>query len=170
MNYSRRALLFPYRRVFRRTARQGHAGIIEPFYQVDRQKESLRTRRFGGRYSHYFAGGFVPRRRRNSTRRYSAAPKREFRNQLPLFSLDCSSSTVPSFRFRPLLRASHQLRPRGVIAGGLRADRKTSSKPGTRHSEGGKIYRYQIPNHVLTMGAYPSTKMMAIPTGSTYFM
>ena len=132
-------------------------------------KESLRTRRFGGRYSHYFAGGFVPRRRRNSTRRYSAAPKREFRNQLPLFSLDGSSSTVPSFQFRPLLRASHQLRPRGVIAGGLRADRKSSSKPGTQHSGGGKIYRYEIPNHVLTMGAYPNTKMMT-PTGSTYLM
>ena len=28
-------------------------------------------------------------------------------------SLDSSSSTVPSFRFRPLLRASHQLRPSG---------------------------------------------------------
>ena len=34
----------------------------------------------------------------------------------------------------------------------------------------GKIYRYEIPNHVLTMGAYPNTKMMTIPTGSTYFM
>lgn len=33
-----------------------------------------------------------------------------------------------------------------------------------------KIYRYEIPNHVLTMGAYPNTKMMTIPTGSTYFM
>ena len=83
---------------------------------------------------------------------------------------DGSSSTVPSFRFRPLLRASHQLRPRGVIAGGLRADRKSSSKPGTRHSGGGKIDRYEIPNHVLTIGAYPNTKMMTIPTGSTYFM
>lgn len=47
--------------------------------------------------------------------------------------------------------------------------RKTSSKPGTGHS-GGKIYRYEIPSHVLTMGAYPSTKMMTIPTGSTCFM
>ena len=84
--------------------------------------------------------------------------------------LDSSSSAVPSFRFRPLLRANHQLRPRGVIAGGLRADRKSSSKPGTRHSGGGKIYRYETPNLVLTMGAYPSTKMMTIPTGSTYFM
>mgnify|MGYP004478065199 FL=1 len=91
-----------------------------------------------------------------------------------LLPLGGSSSTVPSFRFRPLLRASHQLRPRGAIAGGLRAERKTagrktSSKPGTGHS-GGKIYRYEIPSHVLTMGAYPSTKMMTIPTGSTYFM
>ena len=56
-----------------------------------------------------------------------------------------------------------------VIAGGLRADLKTSSKPGTGHSSG-KIYRYEIPNHALTMGAYPNTKMMTIPTGSTYFM
>ena len=84
-------------------------------------------------------------------------------------SLDSSGSTIPSFRFRPLLRASHQLRPRKVIAGGLRADRKTSIKPGTGHS-GGKIYHYEIPSHVLTMGAYPNTKMMTIPTGSTYFI
>ena len=84
--------------------------------------------------------------------------------------LDSSRSAVPTFRFHPLLRASYQLRPRGVIAGGLRAGRKSSSKPGTRHSGGGKIYRYEIPNHVLTMGAYPNTKMMTIPTGSTYFM
>ena len=84
--------------------------------------------------------------------------------------LDSSSSAVPSFRFRPLLRANHQLRPRGVITGGLRADRKSSSKPGTQHSGDGKIYHYETPNHVLTMGAYPNTKMITIPTGSTYFM
>lgn len=41
----------------------------------------------GGRYSRYFAGGFVLRRCRNSIRRYSAAPKREFRSQFPLFPL-----------------------------------------------------------------------------------
>lgn len=51
-------------------------------------KESLRTREFGGSYSRYFAGGFVLRRCRNSIRRYSAAPKREFRSQFPLFPLD----------------------------------------------------------------------------------
>lgn len=63
-------------------------GIIGPFPQVGMQKESLRTKGFGGRYSRYFAGGFALWRRRNSIRRYSAAPKREFRNQFPLFPLD----------------------------------------------------------------------------------
>ena len=53
------------------------------------QKENLRTRGFGGRYSRYFAGGFALRRCRNSIRRYSAAPKCEFRSQFPLFPLDC---------------------------------------------------------------------------------
>ena len=53
------------------------------------QKESPRTRGFEGCYSHYFAGGFVLRRCRNSIRRYSAAPKREFRSQFPLLPLDC---------------------------------------------------------------------------------
>ena len=52
------------------------------------QKESPRTRGFEGCCSHYFAGGFVLRRCRNSIRRYSAAPKREFRSQFPLFPLD----------------------------------------------------------------------------------
>ncbi len=41
------------------------------------EKESLRTRGFGGRYSRYFAGGFALWRCRNNTRRYSAVPKRE---------------------------------------------------------------------------------------------
>ena len=66
------------------------------------QKESLRTRGFGGRYSRYFAGGFVLRRCRNSTRRYSAAPKREFRSQLPLFPLDGVGSAVPSLQLHPV--------------------------------------------------------------------
>lgn len=66
------------------------------------QKESLRTRGFGGRYSRYFAGGFVLRRCRNSTRRYSAAPKREFRSQLPLFPLDGVGSSVPSLQLHPV--------------------------------------------------------------------
>lgn len=48
-------------------------------------KESLRTRGFEGCYSRYFAGSFVLQRCRNSIRRYSAAPKREFRSQFPLF-------------------------------------------------------------------------------------
>lgn len=65
----------------------GVCGIISPFPQVGMQKESLRTKRFGGRYSCYFAGGFALWRRRISIRRYSAAPKRESRNQFPLFPL-----------------------------------------------------------------------------------
>ena len=43
--------------------------------------------RIGDCYSHYFTGGFALRRCRNSTRRYSAAPKREFRSQFLLLSL-----------------------------------------------------------------------------------
>ena len=45
------------------------------------QREGLRTRRFGGRYSCHFDGSIVPRRCRNSIRRYSAALKREFESQ-----------------------------------------------------------------------------------------
>lgn len=59
VNYSRRALLFPYCRAVRRTAQQGYAGIIGPFPQVGMQKESLRTRGLGGRYSRNFAGDFA---------------------------------------------------------------------------------------------------------------
>ena len=58
------------------------------------QKESPRTRGFEGCYSHYFAGGFVLRRCRNSIRRYSAAPKREFRSQFSLFPLDKNTSVI----------------------------------------------------------------------------
>ena len=65
----------------------GVCGIIRPFPQVGMQKESLRTRGFKGRYSRYFAGDFALRRCRNSIRQYSAAPKREFRSQFPLFPL-----------------------------------------------------------------------------------
>lgn len=50
-------------------------------------KKSPRTRGFGGCCSRYFAGGFALWRRRNSIRRYSATPKREFRSQFPLFLL-----------------------------------------------------------------------------------
>ena len=70
----------PYRPV-------GVCGIIWPFPQIGMQKESLRTRGFGDRCSRYFAGGFALWLRRNSIRRYSAAPKREFRSQYPLFPL-----------------------------------------------------------------------------------
>lgn len=41
----------------------------------------------GGLYSRYFAGCFALRRCRNSIRRYSAAPKCEFRSQFPLLPL-----------------------------------------------------------------------------------
>ena len=77
------------------------------------QKESLRTRGFGGRYSRYFAGGFVLRRCRNSTRRYSAAPKREFRSQLPLFPLDGYSFAAPSFQLHPVFGAASSRVPPG---------------------------------------------------------
>ena len=66
------------------------------------QKESLRTRGFGGRYSHFFAGGFVLRRCRNSIKRYSAAPKREFGSQFLLFPLDGVGSAVPSLQLHPV--------------------------------------------------------------------
>ena len=66
------------------------------------QKESLRTRGFGGRYSHYFAGGFALRRCRNSTRRYLAAPKREFRSQFPLLPLDGFGFAARSFQLHPV--------------------------------------------------------------------
>lgn len=102
VNYSRRALLFPYRRAVRRTAQQGYVGIIGPFPQIGMQKESLRTRGFGGRYSRYFAGDFALWRRRNSIRRHSAAPKRELRSQFPLFPLNSKKlspvcSSLPQF-------------------------------------------------------------------------
>ena len=42
---------------------------------------------FASIYSRYFAGGFALRRCRNSIRRYSAAPKCEFRSQFPLLPL-----------------------------------------------------------------------------------
>ena len=77
------------------------------------QKESLRTKGFGGRYSHYFAGGFVLRRCRNSIRRYSAAPKREFRSQFPLLPLDGFGSAVPSFQLHPVFDADSSRVPSG---------------------------------------------------------
>ena len=77
------------------------------------QKESLRTRGSGGYYSHYFAGGFALRRCRNSTRRYPAAPKREFRSQFPLFPLDGFGSAVPSFQLRPVFGAVSNRVPSG---------------------------------------------------------
>ena len=66
------------------------------------QKESLRTKGFGGCCSRYFAGSFTLRRCRNSTRRYSAAPKRESGSQFPLLPLDGVGSAVPSFQLHPV--------------------------------------------------------------------
>ena len=66
------------------------------------QRENLRTKGFGGRYSHYFAGCFALWRCRNSIRRYSTAAKREFRSQFPLFPLDGFGSVVPSFQLHPV--------------------------------------------------------------------
>ena len=77
------------------------------------QKESPRTKGFEGCYSHYFAGGFVLRRCRNSIRRYSAAPKREFRSQFPLFPLGGSVSAVSSFQLRPVFGAVSSRVPPG---------------------------------------------------------
>lgn len=77
------------------------------------QKESPRTKGFEGCYSHYFAGGFVLRRCRNSIRRYSAAPKREFRSQFPLFPLDGSVFAVPSFQLHPVFSAVSNRMPSG---------------------------------------------------------
>lgn len=77
------------------------------------QKESLRTRRSGGCYSRYFAGGFALRRCRNSIRRYSAAPKREFRSQFPLFPLDGYSFAAPSFQLRLVFGAVSSRVPPG---------------------------------------------------------
>ena len=66
------------------------------------QKESLRTRGSEGYYSRYFAGGFALGRCRNSIRRYSTAPKHEFRSQFPLFPLDGVGSSVPSLQLHPV--------------------------------------------------------------------
>ena len=77
------------------------------------QKESLRTRGFGGRYSRYFAGDFALWRCRSSIRRYSAASKREFRSQFSLFPLDGSSSDVPSFQLHPVFGAVSNRVPPG---------------------------------------------------------
>ena len=77
------------------------------------QKESPRTRGFEGCYSHYFAGGFVLRRCRNSIRRYSAAPKREFRSQFPLLPLDGFGSSVPSLQLHPVFAAVSNRVPSG---------------------------------------------------------
>ena len=47
----------------------------------------LRKPIFASMYSRYFAGCFALRRCQNSIRRYSAAPKCEFRSQFPLLPL-----------------------------------------------------------------------------------
>ena len=88
-------------------------GIILSFSQVGMQKESPRTRGFEGCYSRYFAGGFALRRCRNSTRRYSAVLKSEFRSQFPLFPLDGVDSAVPSFQLHPVFGAVSNRVPPG---------------------------------------------------------
>lgn len=81
------------------------------------QKESPRTRGFEGCYSRYFAGGFALRRCRNSIRRYSAAPEREFRSQFPLFPLDGFSSAVPSLQLHPVFSAvSNRVLPSNTMS------------------------------------------------------
>ena len=77
------------------------------------QKESLRTRGFGGRYSRYFADGFTLRRCRNSTRQYSAASKCESGSQFSLFPLDGFGSAVPSFQLHPVFGAVSNRVPPG---------------------------------------------------------
>ena len=77
------------------------------------QRENLRTKGFGGRYSHYFAGGFALRRCRNSIRRYSATPKCELRSQFPLLPLGGSGSAVPLFQLHPVFGAVSNRMPPG---------------------------------------------------------
>ena len=60
-------------------------GLRQGALSGQNEKESLRTKGFGGLYSHYFAGGFALQRRRYGIRRYSTVSKREFRSQFPLF-------------------------------------------------------------------------------------
>ena len=83
------------------------------FSQVEMQKESLRTRGFGGRYSHFFAGGFALGRCRNGIRRYSEVLKREFESQFSLFPLDGFGSAVPSFQLHPVFGAVSNRVPPG---------------------------------------------------------
>ena len=81
------------------------------------QKESLRTRGFEGRYSRYFAGGFALWRCRNSIRRYSAAPKREFRSQFLQFPLDGVGSAVPSLQLHPVFGIdTERVPPNGAMS------------------------------------------------------
>lgn len=84
----------------------------EPF-RKEVQRENLRTKGFGGRYSHYFAGGFALRRCRNSIRRYSATPKCELRSQFPLLPLGGSGSAVPLFQLHPVFGVVSNRMPPG---------------------------------------------------------
>ena len=88
----------------------------EPF-RKEVQRENLRTKGFGGRYSHYFAGGFALRRCRNSIRRYSATPKCELRSQFPLLPLDGVGSAVPSFQLHPVFGVvSNRMPPNNTMS------------------------------------------------------
>lgn len=72
------------------------------------QKESLRTKRFGGRYSRYFAGGFAMTLVRNETQRHSAALKRAGQSPIGLLPLNrcmtrfCVVSGLGELGFPPL--------------------------------------------------------------------
>ena len=80
-------------------------GLRQGALSEQNDKESLRTRGSGGCYSRDFVGGFALWRRRNSIRRYPAAPKREFRGKFPLFPPDGSGFAVPSFQLHPVFGA-----------------------------------------------------------------
>ena len=98
-------------------------GLRQGALSEQNEKESLRTRRFGGRYSRYFAGGFALWRRRNSIRRYSATPKREFESQIPPFPARAemgadSRSTASASSRRPCLSRCGRRRELGVPVAG----------------------------------------------------
>lgn len=69
--------IFPYRPV----GACGNNWVVPPDRHANRKPPNQRVRR---PLFPFFAGGFALWRCRSSIRRYSAAPKREFRSQLPL--------------------------------------------------------------------------------------
>ena len=77
------------------------------------QKESLRTKGFGGVYSRDFAGGFVMTLVRNDTQRHSALLKSAGQSPVNLFPLDGSVFAVPSFQLHPVFSAVSNRMPSG---------------------------------------------------------